>query len=177
MSNPFLPEDFDGVPESPSSYMRFKSGENKIRIVGSAIVGNELWVSGKPVRKTTKEIFTQDELNNADINKFTGKQKTPVYFWAFPVLNYETKKVEILEVTQRKVIEGVEGYLNDPDYGPDPKNYDLVIVRNDESDPVSYSVRAKPPKELPADIQEYVQDEVSGINMKALFEGKDPWGK
>jgi hypothetical protein len=166
------------IPAGKSLYTKFKSGDNRIRIVGQAIIGWELWVEGKPVRrKGSKPEFTEEELANADINKFTGKQKVPAYFWAFPIYNYDTKEVEVLEVTQKKVLKGIEGWLNDEDYGKDPKLYDLVVNRDDETDPVDYSVRAKPPKPLDEGIQAYVDERLKDIDVSALFKGDDPFAK
>lgn len=170
--NSFLPEGTE-IPSAPSNYTKFKSGDNKIRILDSAIVGYELWVNGKPVRNKTKAEFTSEELATADINSFTGKKKTPQYFWAFPVWNYETEKVEILEVTQTTVMRGIEGCLGDEDYGEDPTNYDLVISRDDDKDPVAYSVRPKPPKAMDEKIRKMY--ELMTINLEALFEGEDPF--
>lgn len=172
--NPFLP-DGTKIPDAPSHYLKFKSGDNKIRVIGSAITGNELWVEGKPVRKRANELFTKEELANADVNKFTGKKRAPVYFWAFPVYDYASEDVKILEITQRSVLEGIQGYLDDEDYGSDPKKYDLVIKKDDETDPVSYTVRAKPPKALDKGVSEYCKDIVANINMDALYEGDDPF--
>lgn len=180
MTDTFLPEGTE-IPEKPSSYMRFKSGDNRIRIVSKAITGSELWIDGKPIRRKIKkdqdpiELFTVEELKGADINKFTGKPKLPAYFWAFAVFNYESKKVEILEVTQVRVLRGIESYLGDEDYGADPSKYDLVINRDDDTDPVMYTVRPKPPKKLDEGIREYVKESVKGINLQELFLGGDPF--
>lgn len=174
MTVTFLPEGTE-IPSGGSNYTKFKSGDNKIRILGSAIVGNELWVGGKPLRKPLNMEFTKKELSEADTNSYTGKKKTPTYFWAFPVYNYETAQVEILEVTQKRIMHGIQSYLEDEDYGSDPTKYDLVINRDDESDPVSYSVRAKPPKGMDKDIEAMCAEVVSGINLNALYEGGDPF--
>lgn len=170
----FLPEG-ETIPASNGKYTRFKSGDNKIRILASAITGWELWINGKPVRRKTPNLFTTEELANADINTFTNKKKTPQYFWAFPVYNYDTTNIEILEVTQKRIRDGILGLLNDEDYGPEPWQYDLVINRNDDSDPVQYSVRPKPPKPLEEDLAETCKDAIKDINLTALFNGGDPF--
>jgi len=90
MSN-FLP-DGETIPKGESNYMKFSEPENRFRALDSAITGYELWVSGKPVRRKTNE-FSSEEMDRADVNKFTGKKKTPQYFWAFPVFNYQTNKI------------------------------------------------------------------------------------
>lgn len=170
----FLPKDTE-IPTSEGKYMKFKSGDNRFRIVGSAIVGNELWVNNKPIRRTLDGNFTPDELEDADINKFTGEKKKPQYFWAFPVYNYETKNVEILELLQKTIMRGIKGIQKDEDYGNDVTKYDLVVVRDDDSDPVSYAVRPKPPKPLDKGVKEYVDEMVKKIDLHELYKGGDPF--
>ena len=166
----FLPEGTT-IPKGESNYMRFSKPENKFRVLASAITGYELWVSGKPKRSKENE-FTSTDLEKADIDKFTGKKKTPQYFWAFPVFNYQTGKIEILEVTQVTIMRGIEDYLKDEDYG-DPKNYDLNVIRDETGDKVEYRVKAKPPKPLDEGIQVAFND--MKINLRALYESKDPF--
>lgn len=108
----FLPEG-TSIPTGQSNYMKLSEPENKFRVLGSAITGFELWVKGKPIRNKSKDAFTPEQLENADINKFTGKKKIPQYFWAFPVYNYQTKNIEILELTQVTIMRGIDDYLKD----------------------------------------------------------------
>jgi len=167
----FLP-DGEVIPAGASNYMKFTDPENRFRVLDSAITGYELWVEGKPIRNKRKEDFTLEQLSNADINKFTGKRRLPQYFWAFPVYNYKSEKIEILEVTQMGVMNGIKDYLEDPDYG-DPKEYDLIAIRDDEQDPVKYRVKAKPPKELDPEISKQYRN--MNINLAALYKGDDPF--
>ena len=168
----FLPTDYS-IPAKDSSYMKFIEGKNQFRVLDSAIVGFELWVGGKPVRRKGANEFTSNQLANADTNTFTGKKKTPQYFWAFPVFNYQTEKVEILEVRQVTIMRGMEDYLRDDDYGKDPKKYDFVVVRDEAGEKVEYRVNVKPPKELDEGILKLYKD--LNINLNALFTGADPF--
>lgn len=170
----FLPKD-EKIPASGGNYMRFESGENRFRILSSAITGLELWVDRKPIRHKTLDQFTSEQLAKADINTFTGSKKTPTYFWAFPVYNYKTGKVEILEITQKTIMNSVMTYLDDPDYGREPWLYDFVVTRDDNSDPVQYLVRAKPPKEIEKEVKELCDEELSKIDLTALYRGEDPF--
>lgn len=169
----FLPEG-EKIPSS-GRYMKFTKNENRFRIFSSAITGWELWVEGKPVRNKEKQDFATDELANADINKFTGKKKIPQYFWAFAVFNYDEERVQILEVTQKEVMRGIQDYLADPDYGEDPKKYDLVVIRDEETERVKYRVKAKPPKAFDKNIKEEVERQVEKIDLEALYEGENPF--
>ena len=47
----FLPDDYD-VPNAAANYMKFQQGTNKFRVLGSAIIGYELWVDTDEGRKT-----------------------------------------------------------------------------------------------------------------------------
>lgn len=168
----FLPEGTT-IPVSEGKYMRFSEPENRFRVLDSAITGYLLWVGGKPLRRKDKSEFTINELANADIDKFKGTKRVPQYFWAFPVWNYQTEQVEILEVKQLTVMKGIDDYLNDPDYGKDPKEYDLIVIKDDSKDKVEYRVKAKPPKPMDEGIKKFYQD--MHINLNALYDGDDPF--
>lgn len=173
----FLPEG-ETIPEGNTGYMKFELGENKFRVAGSAITGFELWVNGKPLRRKTADQFTSDELRNADVNKIDGKKHTPKYFWAFPVYNYKTEKVQILEVKQVTVMRGIESYLNDEDYGKDPQAYDLVVTQGEGANgKIEYLVKAKPPKALDEGLAVSVRDAVENMDLTALYRGEDPFAQ
>lgn len=168
----FLPKNYT-IPTGESHYFKFVEGENRFRILSNAIVGFELWVEGKPLRKKEKDQFTPEELAKADINKFTGKKKLPQAFWAFPVYNYQTQQIEILEIVQVTIMRGMKDYLQDEDYGENPQKYDFIVVRDESGDKTEYRVKAKPPKKLDEGIVELYKE--IDINLEALYEGKDPF--
>lgn len=170
----FLPEGTE-IPKTEGNYTRFTDTETKFRVLDSAIVGFELWVDGKPLRRKQKSEFTGEQLAGADINKFNGMKKLPQYFWAFPVWNYNTEKVEILEVTQKSIMNGLNDFLSDPDYGEDPKEYDLIIVKDESTDKVNYRVKAKPPKKMDQGMKEVYKE--MGVKTEKLFTGENPFEK
>jgi len=168
----FLPEG-TAIPQKNDGYFKFELGDNKIRIVDNAVTGYELWVKGKPIKRKENK-FSSEELANADINKFTGKIKTPEYFWAFPVYNYKLNKIQILQVKQVTIMRDMETYLGDEDYGTDPTKYDLVVNQYEgENKKVKYSTRAKPQKEIDPQIIQMYKD--TPINLEALFTGENPF--
>ena len=169
----FLPKNEDGteyeVPASAGNYMRFEQGDNKFRVLSSAIVGWVGWVKeeGKPVPKR----FRMDE-KPIDLTQFE-KQKIN-HFWAFVIWNYQIEKVQILEITQKGIMKTIKTYTEDEDRG-DPKEYDIVINREGEDLNTKYGVSVKPKKELSSEAkQEY---EETKVELEALFEGKDPFGE
>jgi len=166
----FLPK---GTEIPVSNYFKFTEEENRFRVLGSAIVGFELWVQGKPVRRKSLAEFTSEQLDNADINTYNKKKKTPQYFWAFPVYNYKEKKIGIQEVTQVTIMRGIEDYLKDEDYGKEPQKYDLIVIRDDTGERTKYRVKAKPPKEIDEGIAILFED--MHIDMNKLYSGGDPF--
>lgn len=171
-NDPFLPPDYELPPEfEKGNYFKFKDGENKLRVLSSAIVGYELWIDGKPIRRV-KNDFTPEELEQADINRFTNKKKEPTHFWTFVCWNYAEKQVQILQLTQVSIINAMKSYIQDPDWGA-PFGYDLVIVKEQDGKKVMYSVKAKPHKQVSDDILEAYGH--TKIDLKALFKGDNPF--
>ena len=170
--NDFLPEGTK-IPSASDDYMKLSEPENRFRVLGSAIVGFELWVNGKPIRNHMKDQFMYEDLSNADISTYTGKKKLPQYFWAFPVYDYKDQRIKILEITQKSIQRDIMNYLNDPDFGDDPTQYDFVIVRTEVDKKVTYSVKGKPPKPLDEGIKETYEQ--MHINLDALYEGGNPF--
>lgn len=160
----FLPESYQ-IPASPSNYMRFTEGINRIRILSSAIVGYEYFnTSNKPVR--SKEAF---EETPSDIKK-DGKVKP---FWAFAVYNYQTKTIQILELTQKSIMNAVKSLVENPKWGT-PMNYDIAITKTGEGLETEYSTQGEPPISEPS-VEINLAYKQKKINLNALFDGLDPF--
>lgn len=160
----FLPQNYK-IPASPSSYMKFDQGNNSFRILGSAIVGWEYFnTDNKPIR--SKEPF---EDTPSDIKK-DGKVKA---FWAFPVYNYQTKTVQILELTQKSIMTAIKALVDNPKWG-DPKKYDISVTKSGEGLDTEYAVMGEPPIAEPT---KEIKDAFAkkNINLDALFTGDDPF--
>jgi hypothetical protein len=166
MSN-FLPEGYDKIP-STGRYMKLLEGDNVLRILGSAITGWVYWnTAGKPVRLKERPSGRPMDIRTEDDGKETIK-----HFWAFAVWNYAERMVQVLEVTQKQVMSGIKGYVDDADWG-DPKGYDVKITRTGSGFDTEYFVKAVPHKPLdPAIAEEYSK---SPVNLSALYEGGDPF--
>lgn len=165
--NNFLPNDYQ-VPDKAGNYMRLQDGANRIRILGSAIVGWEGWKtqsdgSNKPVRKRLNEQFPMNEVDDEDRVK---------HFWAFPVWNYKEERVQILELTQKSIQKAIKALVADDDWGT-PTGYDLVITRSGQKLDTEYQVQPKPAKELDKEIVNQYQE--MNINLEALFTNDDPF--
>lgn len=178
--------DFYGQEEteipSTSNYMKFEDDDNVFRILGSfgegtAIQGMLYWttVEGKrkPVRlpKKADGTFPSVPVSELETNKF-GDLDMPKYFWALPVWNYQEKKVQILEITQKTILKSIKSYIGNSKWG-DPRDYDIIVNRGKEGDKTVYTVTVNPKEKLDKAIVE--QFTSMNINMRALFKGEDPF--
>lgn len=160
----FLPPKYE-IPKSPSGYMKFDLGLNSIRILSSAVVGYEYFNNeNKPVR--SKEPF---EDMPTDIKK-DGKIKP---FWAFVVWNYQTKSVQILELTQKSIMSVIKALVDNPKWG-DPKMYDIAITKSGEGLETEYITQGEPPIAEPSEEIKSAYAK-KPINLEALFTGEDPF--
>lgn len=159
----FLPTDYK-IP-SQSNYMKLEKGSNKLRVLDSAITGFEWWEEDqnggrKPHRRRTfQEAVKQG-------------QEPIKHFWAFPVWNYATQSVQILEITQKSVMAMITSYVNNEDWG-DPKEYDLTVNREGDGFDTEYTVIASPHKKVTDEVVQAYKN--TSINLNALYEGKDPF--
>lgn len=159
----FLPKDFTGIPTT-SNYMKFDQGANKIRILGSAITGFEWWVEDSEGRRPHRAKKFEDAVSQG---------VEPIkYFWAFPVWNYKTSRVQILEVTQKSIMRAIENHTQNEDWG-DPKDYDFTITRDGSGMETDYSVIASPKKPVLNEATEAFKS--IKIDLTALYRGEDPF--
>jgi hypothetical protein len=161
----FLPKDYE-LPETPSNYARFQEGINRFRILSSAITGYEYFnTDNKPVR--SKEAFE----STPDLKK-NGKVKV---FWAFVVWNYQTKSIQILELTQKTIMNAIKGFISNEKWGS-PFSYDIAITKTGEGLDTEYQTQAEPPIGEPSDeVKEAFMDKP--VQLGALFVNEDPFEK
>lgn len=158
--NTFLPEGYE-QPVSEGNYFRFKLGENRFRILSSAITGFEYWTKDKkPVRSKTPFEERPEDM------QVDGQVK---HFWAFVVWNYEAKKPQIMEITQTTIMNGIGAYTDNHKWG-DPSKYDFVVKASGDGLEREYQVMAEPHSEAP-------KADISKINLQALYSGADPFSQ
>lgn len=162
-----LPQDYK-VPTNSGNYMRFRDGLNRFYVLGPAIVGWQYWNrDGKPVRQ--KERFSE-EPDDIKVNK-DGTNDRIKHFWAFPVWNYDDKKVQVLEITQS----GIQGSMKlkiDNRRG-DVSKFDFLITRTGEGLLTDYDVDVDVHDPIPD--EENVKAKARLINLEALYRGEDPF--
>jgi hypothetical protein len=163
----FLPQDYS-IPSS-SNYMKLRDGENRFRVLGSAVVGYEYWnTDNKPVR-SSKPFSTQP----VDIRLDDEGNPTRIKpFWAFTVWNYEEKRVQILEITQKSIMQQLKAYADNKKWGH-PKGYDIMVTRSGVGLNTEYSTVAEPHTPVSPEIESIYLN--TPIDLQALFTGNDPF--
>ncbi len=167
--NDFLEKDYD-LPDK-SDYMKFRNGLNTFRALSSAIVGYEYWnTANKPVR-SKKEIvgFPEDIRIEKD-----GRPSAIKHFWAFVVWNYDSNKVQILEITQSSILRAMKALIDNPRWGS-PKEYDITITKSGEGLGTEYIVQGNPPSELSEEVKKLYESR--NIDLNALYKGENPFEK
>jgi hypothetical protein len=157
----FLPPDYD-PPKSGGNYMKFQDGENKFRILSPPILGWEDWKDKKPYR------FPMNEKPDAPM---VHGEKIK-HFWAFLVWNYSEDVVQILQIVQKSVQDGIRSLTQDDDWG-DPYGYDIKVTKKGKGLDTEYSVNPVPHKKISKEIQDAV--DAKPCDLKALFTGDDPF--
>ena len=165
----FLPKGYE-LPEKTSGYMKFEQGENRFRVLGSAITGYEFWADTaeggrKPLRFKMDQSFTEKDLQGAN-------PEEKKHFWAFPAWNYTAGKVQILEITQSTIQKAIRALVANPKWG-DPKEYDLVVHKTGEKLDTDYQVTPDPKEELPEELLTLYRG--TYIELDALFRGENPF--
>ena len=168
----FLPSDYK-VPSGQNNYMKFSQGENLFRILSSPILGWEWWTDetdneGKQIRKPNR---VRDE-EGVPLNAVDAEGRGVKHFWAMIVYNYQDKKVQILEITQKGIQRAIQALNRSKGWG-DPTGYDISVTKTGEKMETEYSVMPVPPKPVDKEITKKFNE--TYINLEALFDGKDPF--
>jgi len=158
----FLPDNYE-KPVSQSNFMRLEQGENRFRILSSAIVG---WIDWKREGEKNTPVRTKDRQPNLN----TDRQSR--HFWAFVVWDYRDHKVKILEITQTTIQDAIYSLHANQDWG-DPKNYDLIVKKTGEKMETVYNVIPVPPKK--ADQRIFDEYSKTKIDLNKLYSGENPF--
>lgn len=157
------------VPRAESNYMKFEQGDNKFRILEKPIFGWEGWKEGKdgkdvPVRfKFTEKPENTTSFRDGRIN----------HFWAMPVWNFRTERVEVLEITQKRIQQAIESLAKDEDWGS-PLGYNLNVKREGEKLETKYMVNPAPNSEVPEEATKAFKA-LKDFDITRLYDGGDPF--
>lgn len=167
----FLDKNYER-PTDVGNYTKLEDGENRIRILDSAIVGWEYWVeeTTNDGKQTRKPIRTK-ELKKVPKEYYSDAK----HFWSFPVYNYKAKRIQILNLTQSGIQKNIEAIVRNPKWG-DPKEYDIVITRTKtgtEKWDVEYYVQPDPKEKLEEGVEQLYKD--MDIKIEKLYTSGDPF--
>jgi hypothetical protein len=170
MTNFFSDENYK-IP-STSKYMKFLEGDNTFRVLSSAITGYEYWtVDNNPVRSKTPF----DETPNIKMVKNDGNQIVPSrvnHFWAFAVWNYKDECVQVLELTQKGIMEYIKSLVDNKKWG-NPNGYDITVNRKGSGFDTTYTCVAEPHSIMEDKIADAWSR--SNIDLNELYTGGDPF--
>ena len=155
------------IPKASGQFMKLQDGKNKLRVLSNVVLGWEGWLNKKPFRHEGQVCKIKPE--EVDLNP--NGQPNINYFWAMVVWNYQDKKVQVLEITQKTVMGPLYELEQNPDWG-DLKGYDIEINKKKEGDKTKYYVLGIPPKPLADEINKAYED--SDVDLQALFKGEYP---
>lgn len=159
----FFPDSDYKMPET-SNYMKFNEGDNTFRVLSSAVIGFEYFrADNKPVRmKTSPDVIPSDIKEGGAIK----------HFWAFIVYNYEAKRIQILELTQKGIMKTMQSYIKNPKWG-NPRDYDFIVTRTGSGMDTEYAITVNPK----APIEQSITDRFTKmkVDLEALFTNDDPF--
>lgn len=159
----FFPDSDYKMPET-SNYMKFNEGDNTFRVLSSAVIGFEYFRSdNKPVRmKTSPDVIPSDIKEGGSVK----------HFWAFIVYNYEAKRIQILELTQKGIMKTMQSYIKNPKWG-NPRDYDFIVTRTGSGMDTEYAITVNPK----APVEQSITDRFAKmkIDLEALFTNDDPF--
>lgn len=163
---------------SVSNYMKFEEGANKFRVLREPITGYVYWEDAngevvprgklggegaKPIRMRPNGDFSNEQISAMKM------------FAAMVVYNYNAGKVQILDITQMKIMNALDALLDSPSWG-DVVDYDIVVTKT-KTGPlpmdVEYSTMPEPKAELSEEVLKAYED--TDINLEALYDGEDPF--
>ena len=163
MSNDFLPEGYSTPQTQGGDYTKFVKGETVIRILSKPIMFWQDWKDKQPIR-TPFDIHTLAP-------KPVGDQKVK-HAWALIVYNYNTKRIEVCEITQQTIKVAIENLSKNVKWGS-PFAYDIAITRTGDGLDTEYSVIANPKEVVTDEIKQAYKNKP--INLKALLTGDNPF--
>jgi len=172
--NDFLPNDYKEPVKS--NYMSFEEGDNTFRVLDSATIGYEYWreevIDGKRVGRPVR-VKEEEAIPLAEVMENIYGDLSINFFWAFPVYNFEARKIQILTIKQKTVRRGMIKSIKNPKWG-DPKNYNFVVSRDkDESGKTVYTVGVEPKEPLDKSILDRFKS--MKIDMNEWMKSKDPF--
>ena len=175
----FLPENYS-LPKAETNYFEFEDGENRFRILSSAVTGFKYWldenknVLSNPT-KGCQSIYVRD-LSEVPKPIQDNPNFKPKHFWAMSVYNGKSETIQVLKLTQVSIMTGMLSYINNPDWGTPAEasvfEYDFVVMKEGDGLGTKYTVMVCPKSPLANDIMALYQS--MSIDLDAFYKGEDP---
>lgn len=160
-----IPKDIK-IPRS-NQFGKLLDGVNKFRVLSDIVYGWEGWKDNKPFRHEGEVCKIKPE--QVDLNQ-NGKSNIN-YFWAMVVWNYQTKAIQVLELTQKTIMTPLYDLEQNEDWG-DLKNYDIQIKKEKVGDKTTYTTLGIPPKPISKEIKDAFAE--TEVKLEKIFEGEYP---
>ena len=112
--------------------------------------------------KTLPDVTPSDIKENGSIK----------HFWAFVVYNYESKNIQILELTQKGIMKTMQSYIKNPKWC-NPREYDFIVTRTGSGMDTEYAITVNPKAPLDQTIVDKFLK--MKIDLEALFINEDPF--
>jgi len=152
--NPILPEGYE-VPMAESNFFnKFPEGITCFRMLSPVTVGWRYWnLENRPVYSREKW-----EVQPSDAKIDEDNPWNPQHFWVFVAWVYESESIQVMQITQKKVMKAIKGYLENPKWG-DTRKYDIAVTRTGTSmNDTDYSVAPEPPTPIPVEVSDAMKD-------------------
>lgn len=152
-----------------AAYMKWESGENKIRVISKPIEGWIVWEEDedgdrKPVRS---------QLSDGEPDAPSEDPKdAPKKFVTVVVIDRADDEVKILEITQKSIIKAIKALAMNPKWG-NPFSYDINVEKKGADKKTRYTVTPDPKSALSKN--EIKAANEKQCNLDALFVGENPW--
>lgn len=169
-----LPKDYK-IPEAGGQYLNQASlGDGlRVRVLVDPIVGTEYWITQpngdkdkvKRVHYKKESPFYQNvDIGTVAINQYGSLSMR--HWWGFVVYNYESKTVQVWNMCQKTIQQGLQKLERSADWG-DFKGYDVEIELGEDGK--KYTVTPSPKSQLTDEELVVAKTEASKINLEALY--------
>ena len=172
-----LPKNYDKA--IVDDYLKFQEGENKIRVLAKPIAGYLYWTypdSDKVVPRGDMGGKGSMPHRVPDFAELEPAQRNGMKaFMAMVVWNYNLNAVQIMEITQKSIMGGLEALDSSKAWGS-VLNYDINIIKTKTGArdmDVEYSVLPDPKAKLNKEIEE--EYKAMPIRLEALWTNDDPF--